>query len=56
MLGLTNAFIAPLIKIFDPIYYLNRFMRWRMDRSPLNRLRFQCDPSKDKVAEFNLTY
>ena len=28
MLGLTNAFIGPLIKIFDPGYIINRILKW----------------------------
>ena len=38
MLGLTNAFVAPIIIVFNPLYTMNRFFKWLYDSSPERRL------------------
>ena len=35
MLGLTNAFVPPVLKLIDGAYFYSKFMQWRK-RSPSN--------------------
>ena len=37
MLGITNAFISPILKIFDPGFIINRLLKW-LKSSPNRRL------------------
>ena len=42
MLGLTNAFVGPAIKVFDPGYIINRLLKW-FKSSPNRRLKMNQD-------------
>lgn len=40
MLGLTNSFIPPILKIVDPSYLINRILKWFASR-PSNFIFYQ---------------
>jgi hypothetical protein len=40
LLGITNAFLSPILKIFDTYYYYVRFMAWYTNR-PSYKLQLQ---------------
>lgn len=48
MLGITNAFISPILKIFDPGFIINRLLKW-LKSSPNRRL-------TSNQEELNQTY
>lgn len=42
MLGLTNAFVGPAIKVFDPGFIVNRLLKW-WKTGPARRLKLNQD-------------
>ncbi len=57
MLGMTNAFVGPAIKVFDPGYIINRLLKW-MKSSPSRRLKSNQDQHNDtfEYIQFEVGY
>lgn len=50
MLGITNAFISPAIKIFDPSFIINRLLKWYKSKPSKRSHNHRCKTQKQSSS------